>query len=144
MAIERWLAIASVGLFAMFAGEMISVYHFMANVPEDFAYLGSFTADPKILQFISIAAAPAGILAAVAFLMTRQYGSRPIGYMIIAAGAILLAGMATSYTYLEKIDPQYLTDAVVLAPVLFMVMSVPIFAVGTHLLRHKRKKPALY
>ena len=35
MAIEKWLAITSVGLFAMFAGEMISVYNFMNTVSDD-------------------------------------------------------------------------------------------------------------
>ena len=144
MAVERWLAITSVALFAMFAGEMLSVYNFMANVPEDFEVFGSFSADPKILQFISIAVAPGGILAAVAFLMTRQLGSRPIGIMIISAGAILLAGMIACQSFIQGIDSQYLTDAVVIAPVLFMILSVPVFVVGASLLRIKKKKPNLY
>ncbi|RNJ80332.1 MAG: hypothetical protein D9C04_01890 [Nitrosopumilus sp. B06] len=144
MAVERWLAIASVGLFAMFAGEMFSVYNFMANVPEDFELFGSFSADPKILQFISIAVAPGGILAAVAFLMTRQHGSRPIGIMIISNGAILLAGMIACQSFIPEIHSQYLTDAVVIAPVLFMVLSVPVFVVGASLFRIKKKKPNLY
>ena len=32
--VEKWLAVISVALFAMFAGEMISVYYFMLTVPE--------------------------------------------------------------------------------------------------------------
>jgi hypothetical protein len=74
MAIEKWLAITSVALFAMFAGEMISIYNFMIDVPEDFEYAQVFAADPKILQFISIGVGPAGILAAVAYIMSKQYG----------------------------------------------------------------------
>ena len=42
MAIEKWLAITSVALFAMFAGEMISVYNFMINIPEDDEFGRSF------------------------------------------------------------------------------------------------------
>ena len=47
MALERWLAIASVGLFAMFAGEMYSIYNFMLDVPEDFEFAQAFAADPR-------------------------------------------------------------------------------------------------
>jgi hypothetical protein len=36
MAIEKWLAVTGVALFAMFVGEMVSVYYFMTDVPEDF------------------------------------------------------------------------------------------------------------
>ncbi len=73
MATERWLAIISVALFAMFAGEMISVYNFMINIPGDDEFLRAFEPDPKIIQFISIGVSPAGILAGVAFIMSRQY-----------------------------------------------------------------------
>ena len=79
MGFEKWLAIASVGLFALFIGNMISVYLFMTDVPEDFEFGLAFKADPKILQYISIGVAPGGILAAVAFILSRQYGSKPIG-----------------------------------------------------------------
>ena len=34
MAIEKWLAVTSLALFAMFVGEMISLYNFMLNVPD--------------------------------------------------------------------------------------------------------------
>ncbi len=141
MAVEKWLAITCVGLFAMFAGEMISVYNFMINVPEDFEFLGSFSADPKILQFISIGVAPAGILAAVAFIMSRQYGSKPIGGMIVAGGIILLVGMFVCHSLLDKIDETYLTDAVQHVPILFMALSAPVIAVGAYLFKEKKKRP---
>jgi len=141
MAIEKWLAITSVGLFAMFAGEMISVYNFMANVPEDFEFALSFNANPKIIQFISIGAAPAGILAAVAFIMSRQYGSRQIGSLIIIGGIILLAGMLVCYLMLDKIDEIYLTDATKLSPIVFLALSPVVIAVGTYLSKPKKRRP---
>ena len=76
MAIEKWLAVTSLGLFVMFAGEMISIYYFMTDVPEEIEFAITFDADPKIFQFISIGAAPAGILAAVPYIMSRRYGSK--------------------------------------------------------------------
>ena len=141
MAIEKWLGITSVALFAMFAGEMISIYNFMIDVPENFEYVQVFEADPKILQFISIGVGPAGILAAVAFIMSKQYGSKQIGAMIVAGGIILLVGMFVCYSMLDKINDSYLTDAVRYVPILFMVLSAPVIGVGLYLTKLKKKRP---
>ena len=141
MAIEKWLAITSVGLFAMFAGEMISVYNFMINVPEEFEFGPVFSADPKILQFISIGVAPAGVLSAVAFIMSRQYGSKQIGGLIVVGGIILFSGMIVSYSMIDKIDDIYLTDSVRYIPILFMFLSFPVIVVGTYLMKHSKKRP---
>jgi hypothetical protein len=141
MAIEKWLAVTSLGLFAMFAGEMISVYNFMTNVPEAIAFSITFDADPKIFQFISIGAAPAGILAAVPYIMTRQYGSRPIGGLIAAGGVIMLLGMFVSYSLVDKMDDVYVTDVVKYTPILFMILSIPVIAVGAYLSKEKKRRP---
>ena len=141
MAIEKWLAVTSLGLFAMFAGEMISVYNFMTNVPEAIAFSITFDADPKIFQFISIGAAPAGILAAVPYIMTRQYGSRPIGGLIAAGGVIMLIGMFVSYSLVDKMDDVYVTDVVKYTPILFMILSIPVMAVGAYLSKEKKRRP---
>ena len=141
MAIEKWLAITSVALFAMFAGEMISVYNFMLTVEEDFGYARSFDANAKIIQFISIGVAPAGVLAAVAFIMSKQYGSRQIGGLIMVGGVVLLVGMLVCYSMIEKIDDIYLTDAVKFLPILFIALSPVVIAVGAYLSKQKKKRP---
>ena len=141
MAIEKWLGITSVALFAMFVGEMISVYNFMIIIPEDDGFLRAFEADPKIIQFISIGVAPAGILAGVAFIMSRQYGSKPIGGMIIAGGVILLVGMYVCYSMINKIEDNYITDAVRYIPILFMALSFPVMGVGAYLTKEKKRRP---
>ncbi len=141
MAIEKWLGITSVALFAMFAGEMISVYNFMIIIPEDDGFLRAFEADPKIIQFISIGVGPAGILAGVAFIMSKEYGSKPIGGMIIAGGVILLVGMYVCYSMLNKIDDNYITDAVKYIPILFMALSFPVMGVGAFLTKEKKRRP---
>ncbi|NND87048.1 MAG: hypothetical protein HKM23_06985 [Nitrosopumilus sp.] len=141
MAIEKWLAITGVGLYAMFVGEMISIYNFMMNVPADFEYGQIFSADPKLLQFISIGVAPASILAAVAFIMSKQYGSKPIGIFIAIGGIVLFAGMYFCYTMIEQIDEKYVTESVRFVPVLFMVLSAPIVGAGVYLMRHIKKRP---
>ena len=141
MAVEKWLAITSLGLFAMFAGEMISIYYFMTDIPEAIEFSITFDADPKIFQFISIGVAPAGILAAVPYIMTRQYGSKPIGRIIAVGGVVMLLGMFVAYSMVDKIDDVYITDVVKFTPMLFMVLSIPVIAVGLYLTREKKRRP---
>jgi hypothetical protein len=141
MAIEKWLAVTSLGLFAMFAGEMISVYYFMTDVPEAIEFSITFDADPKIFQFISIGVAPAGILAAVPFIMTRQYGSKQVGGLIVAGGVIMLVGMFVTYSLIDKIDDAYITDVVEYSPILFMILSIPVIVVGVYLTKEKKRRP---
>ena len=141
MAIEKWLAITSVALFVMFAGEMVSIYNFMSMPPENFEFGLAFDADAKIFQFISIGVAPAGVLAAVAFIMSKQYGSKPIGRIIVIGGIILFIGMYVSFSMLNKINDVYLTDIVLNVPILFMVLSVPVIGVGAYLTKQKKKRP---
>ncbi|HJJ21693.1 MAG: hypothetical protein O2834_04495 [Crenarchaeota archaeon] len=141
MAIEKWLAVTSVALFTMFAGEMISVYNFMNTVPEDAVVAQGFEPDPKLIQFVSIGVAPAGILAAVAFIMSRNYGSKQIGILIIVGGIILLVGNIISYSMIDSIRDSYLTDAVKYLPILFTILSAPVMAVGVSLILKRKKRP---
>ena len=141
MKLEKWLAITSIALFAMFAGEMISVYNFMVIVPEDDAFLRTFEPDSKLIQFISIGFAPAGILTAIAFIMSRQHGSKSVGGMIIVGGVIMLVGMYVCYSMINKIDDQFITNSVKYVPILFMVLSIPVMGVGAYLSKHKKIRP---
>ena len=141
MAIDKWLAVTSVGLFAMFAGEMISVYYFMMTVPLDSVVAQGFQPDPKLIQFVSIGAAPAGILAAVAFIMSRNYGSKQIGTLIIVGGIILLAGNLIAYSMIDSFPEVYVTDAVVFVPLLFVALSAPVMVVGSSLILKRKKQP---
>ena len=141
MGVEKWLAITSVGLFAMFAGEMISVYNFMNTVPEDAVVAQGFSPDPKLIQFVSIGVAPAGILAAVAFIMSRNYGSKQVGSLIIIGGMILLAGNVVSYSMIDSIRDNYVTDAVKYLPLLFIILSAPVMGVGASLILKRKKHP---
>lgn len=141
MGIEKWVAVVSLALFIMFVGEMISIYIFMTDVPETFKFGLDFDPTPKILQFISIGVAPAGVMAGLSYLMSRRYGSKPIGYLIIAGGVVMLVGMAYVYTLVDKIEDSFLTDTVTFTPILFMLLSVPVMLVGASLLKIKKKRP---
>lgn len=141
MALEKWVAIASVGLFVMFVGEIISVFNFIINIPANFEFGTSFEPGPKILQFISIGVAPASVLSGLAFILSRRYGSKQIGFLILSGGIILLIGMAYCYTLLDKIPTNYMVDAVVITPPLFMGISIPVMIVGLILIKTNKKRP---
>lgn len=141
MALEKWAAIASWGLFAMFVGEMVSVYHFMIEPPTDFEFGVFFEADPKILQFISIGVAPASILAGLSFLLSRRYGSKQNGWILIGGGTTMLVGMIYCYTLLDKVKETFVTDAVNLVPPLFILVSIGVIGVGAMLFRTKKRRP---
>ncbi len=138
MAIEKWVAAASLGLFIMFVAEILTVFNYLIN-PSQEIQLGG-----KILQFISIGAAPAVILAGTAFLLSRRYGSRSIAAMIIAGGAILLVGMYYANTLLLQISKSYLVTEVTITPPLFMAISIPVMIVGAILFRIKPKPKKQY
>lgn len=135
MAIEKYIAVASLGLYIMFVGEILTLYNFMIDPPIE------VEPEPKILQYISIGAAPALILTGVSFIMAKRYGSKPIGAMIISGGAILLVGMFFAQTLLDDIEEVYLKQAVTITPPLFMVVSIPVIIIGAYLLRIKKRRP---
>jgi len=138
MAVEKFIAIASLGLFVMFSGEIVTIYHFMSQ-PEDTNTI-IIEPNPKIYQFISIGVAPASIMVGISFIMTKRYGSKQVGTIIIAGGVILLVGMAYSYTLVDDIAKNYLIPVVQLTPLLFMAVSIPVIIIGISLFKIKKPK----
>ncbi|MEK6965113.1 MAG: hypothetical protein AABX58_02720 [Thermoproteota archaeon] len=135
MAVEKYVAAASLGLFVIFVGEIITLYDFMIEPQRE------VEPAPKVLQFISIGIAPALVLAGTSFIMAKKYGSKQIGAMIIAGGAVLLVGMSYAYTLLDKIESSNLVFAVSITPPLFISVSIPVMVLGILLLREKKKRP---
>ena len=133
MAIEKYLAIASLGLFIMFSAEIVTFYTFLTAPKIE------VEPEPQILMYISIGIAPASSIAGTVFLLSRRYGSRSVGSIIIAGGIVLLAGMFYANSLIPKIDKNYLVFAVTAAPQLFMAVSIPIIATGALLFRTKKR-----
>jgi len=138
MAIEKWVAAASLGLFIMFVAEILTIFNYLINPSQEIQPGG------KILQYISIGVAPALILAGTAYLMSRRFGSKPIATMIIAGGAILLVGMYYANTLLSQINNAYLVTEITITPPLFMAVSIPVMIVGALLFRIKPKPKKQY
>jgi len=134
-----YIAIAGIGLYAIFVGEIITIFNFMIDPTlTDF-----FEPESKILQFISIGVAPAVIMSGTSYLMARKFGSKQIGRLIIAGGIVLLVGMSYAYTMLDSIDKDYHMFTVIIVPPLFMAVSIPVMIFGALLFRIK-KRPKKY
>ena len=139
MALEKYLAIAGLALSIFFVAEIITVFNFMIN-PSDSAEFG-FEAAPKIFQFISLSIAPAAIVFGVSFVLSKRYGSKLNGMLMITAGVIILAGMILAYTMIEHIQEKLKDTSVEITPVIFMIVSIPIIFFGIRLLKTKPRKP---
>ena len=133
-----YIAMAGIGLYAIFVGEVISIFHFMSE--QTFA---TFEPASKMLQFISIGVAPAVIMSGTSYMLARKFGSKQIGWLIITGGIVLLVGMFCAYTMLDSIDKDYHVFSVIITPPLFIVVSIPVMVVGALLLRIK-KRPKRY
>ena len=133
-----YIAMAGIGLYAIFVGEIISIFHFMSE--QTFA---TFEPESKMLQFISIGVAPAVIMSGTSYMIARKFGSKQIGRLVIAGGIVLLVGMSYAYTMLGSIDKDYQVFTVMITPPLFMLVSIPIIIVGGLLFRIK-KRPKRY
>ena len=133
-----YIAMAGIGLYAIFVGEIISIFHFMSEQTFE-----TFEPASKMLQFISIGVAPAVIMSGTSYLIARKFGSKQIGWLVIAGGIVLLVGMSCAYTMLDSIDKDYQVFTVIITPPLFIVVSIPVMIVGALLLRIK-KRPKRY
>ena len=132
-----YIAMAGIGLYAMFVGEIISIFNYMSN-PEIAIEPAS-----KILQFISIGVAPGVVMSGTSYMIARKFGSKQIGWLIIAGGIVLLVGMLYAYTMLDDIPKDYQVFTVMITPPLFVLVSIPIMVVGALLFRLK-KRPKKY
>ena len=133
-----YIAMAGIGLYAIFVGEIISIFHFMSEQTFE-----TFEPASKMLQFISIGVAPAVIMSGTSYMLARKFGSKQIGWLVIAGGIVLLVGMSCAYTMLDSIDKDYQVFTVIITPPLFIVVSIPVMIVGALLLRIK-KRPKRY
>ena len=134
-----YIAMAGIGLYAMFVGEIISIFNFMS----DPTLTEFFEPDSKILQFISIGAAPGLIMSGTSYMLARKFGSKQIGWLVIAGGIVLLVGMFCAYIMLDNIDKEYHVFTVIITPPLFIVVSISVMIVGALLFRIK-KRPKRY
>ena len=131
MAIEKYIALASLGLMVMFCGEIFVFYHYLISPKIE------VDPDSQILMYISIGVAPALSLVGTVFAMSVRYGSKQAGAVIIGSGVALLVGMVISNMLVPQIDKNYQVYTVQVVPKIFMAVSVAVMASGALLFRTK-------
>src|SRR5690606_1563186 len=118
---------------------LLSFYNFLIGPegagPERVVDPGSL-----MLQIIFISAAPSLALAGFAFGMGRSFGARIGGMAIVAAGIIMIAGMAASLQMLPQISSQYVVGIVGIVPYFFMAAGAGVIIVGDLLLAALKKR----
>ena len=138
MALEKYMAIAGLALSIFFVAEIITLFNFMID-PSDNDSFG-FEAAPKLFQFISLSIAPATIMMGVSFVLSKRYGSKLNGMLIIISGIIVLVGMIYANTMIEDLKPSLVDSTVEMVPFIFMGVSIPIIVVGARLLKTRPRR----
>ncbi|HVX03479.1 MAG TPA: hypothetical protein VHA09_10040 [Nitrososphaera sp.] len=132
MKLETWISVGSIGLSAMFVAIILSFYNFLITQGSN----PSNIIDPAslLVQEVSISGAPAVILAGITFVMSRTTGNKPAGLLLIASGALMIAGMAVGLGMIPQIHEQYLAGgAIASVPYVFMAAGAGVVAVGGYL-----------
>jgi len=139
MALEKYMAIAGLALSIFFVAEILTLFNFMIDPADNDSF--GFEAAPKLFQFISLSIAPATIMIGVSFVLSKRYGSKFNGFLIIISGIIVLLGMSYAYTMIEDLKPELVDSTVEITPLIFIGVSIPIIIVGTRLLKIRPRKP---
>ena len=139
MALEKYMAIAGLALSKFFVAEVLTLFNFMIDPADNDSF--GFEAAPKLFQFISLSIAPAGIMFGVSFVLSKRYGSKFNGMLIILGGVIILVGMLYANTMIEDLKPELVDFATEITPVLFMGVSIPIIIFGVRLLKTRPRNP---
>ena len=139
MALEKYMAIAGLVLSIFFVAEVFTLFNFMIDPADNDSF--GFEAAPKLYQFISLSIAPATIMMGVSFHLSKRYGSRFNGMLIIISGLIVLLGMAFAYTMIEDLKPELVDFSVEMVPIIFMGVSIPVIIFGARLLKTRTRKP---
>ena len=139
MALEKYMAIAGLALSIFFVAEVITLFNFMTNPADNDSF--GFEAAPKLFQFISLSIAPATIMMGVSFHLSKRYGSRFNGMLIILSGIIVLIGMVYAYAMIDDLKPSLVDSSVEMVPIIFMCVSIPIIIIGVRLLKTRPRKP---
>jgi hypothetical protein len=139
MKLETWTSIAALGLSAMFVTILLSFYNFLIGPngggPDRVVDPGAL-----LYQEIFISAIPCLVLTGFVFFNAKARGDKPAGLMIIAAGIVMIVGMAIGTTMVPYIQRQYTVSGIDSVPYIFLVAGAGVVAAGGYLVAISRKK----
>ncbi|MFL6479147.1 MAG: hypothetical protein ACJ707_10085 [Nitrososphaera sp.] len=137
--LEGWTSLASLGLAAMFVVLLLSFYNFLIDPggtgPERVIEPGSL-----LLQLVFISGVPSLILACVAFVLAKSYGSPIGGALLVTSGVIIIVGMAIGLNMVPRIPSQYIVGGVGVVTFIFMPAGGIIVVLGGYMLVVSKKR----
>ncbi|HEX2558110.1 MAG TPA: hypothetical protein VHK86_07290 [Nitrososphaera sp.] len=139
MKLETWTSIAALGLSVMFVTILLSFYNFLIG-PDGKG--PDRVVDPGALlyQEIFISAVPCLVLAGFVFFNTKTHGDKLAGLVLIAAGSVMIVGMAVGTTMITHIQRQYVVGGIDSVPYIFIGAGTAVVAAGGYLVVMSRKK----
>lgn len=142
MKLETWVALASLGLSAMFVALVLSFYNFLIG-PEGQGPERVVDPGGLLIQQVAISAAPSIILGVFSFVMAKGTGNKQAGMFLIGGGIIMIAGMFYGTTLVPLIKNEFLVGGVGIVPYPFMVAGAGIAGLGGYLASKKARSTPL-
>jgi hypothetical protein len=127
--LDNWLSLGSLGLSIMFVLLLYSFYNFMIGSegkgPDRFVDINGV-----IIKTISISGAPSLILAGISFGLSKNYGNKLTGLLLIFSGIIISIGMILSLNLTSKITTEFYQPIFVIVPYIFIFGGLGVLIIG--------------
>jgi hypothetical protein len=138
--LETGVSLASLGLIVMF---VLLLYSFISFLIGPKALGTVVQTEGVIIQIVSISAAPGIILAGITYGLVKNYGSKIIGIILCASGAILLIGIILTEKMIAKIPEDLYVPGIVPGTYAILAAGIGIIIIGliTFMREGKRKPP---
>jgi hypothetical protein len=136
--LETWISLASLGMAVMFVALMISFYLFLEGQDKNGPRI---YVEPEgiLIQIISISGVPSLILAGVIFGFQKTQQIIYTGTILIAAGIVLISGMAFAATILPNISSNYRVVGIDSIPYIFIIGGISVVCLGCYLVNSSKK-----
>jgi hypothetical protein len=141
MKLETGLALASLGLHAMFVLYVASYYIALSRPIE----VGTIVANPAIAwQLLAVGIFLFGLpgfgLAGISYIIARRDVPRIVSFLLIAQGILMPLGMFYSSTLANNITEDYKSDTLLAVPQIFLIAGFAPIGLGAHLAKLKPMK----
>ena len=93
-----------------------------------------------IIMTISISAAPALILAGIAFGLSRNYVNKLTSLVLSFAGVIIIIGMIIAINLTPKINSEFYQPILIIVPYIFIAGGIGVLIIGLLLYMKYRKR----
>ncbi|MBV9176401.1 MAG: hypothetical protein JO327_06295 [Nitrososphaeraceae archaeon] len=136
--LETWISLASLGMAIMFVALLISFYLFLEGQDKNGPRI---YVEPEgiLIQIISISGVPSLILAGIIFGFQKTQQIIYSGILLIAAGIVLISGMAFAATIIPNISSNYRVVGIDSIPYIFIIGGISVVCLGCYFVNSSKK-----